>query len=272
VPQEEYPTAWQRGDLDIQVGGRGANPRDLERGPGLATEFVGFVAGDPPFDDVRVRRAFAHALDRTRIAHGREGGEPASHGGFVPAAMPGHSHRIGLDYDLHRAHELLADAGFPNGRGLPVIRLAAPDEEWAESVASQWHDGLHADVTIVSLALDGDPRDLEPPAACWVHGWGADYPDPAGMVATALKAPSGHTAALYRDDETLAAANAFLNASDRDERLSLVQELERTWLGEHVALVPLLYFDQVWWRSPCVHCWWNTPLFPGHIADIEIRR
>jgi oligopeptide transport system substrate-binding protein len=273
VPPYDYPTASQGGDIDIQFEGRGADPRDLERGPGLGTQFVGFVVDAPPFDDVLVRRAFAHALDRTLIARMQEGaGEPASHGGFVPAAMPGHSHRIGLDYDVAHARELLTSAGFPSGRGLPVIRLAVPNERWAEAVASQWHEHLGAEVTIVLFPLDGDPRDIDPRPMCWVHGWGADYPDPAGMVATALKAPSAHPAALYRDDETLAAANAFLNANDRDERLRLVEDLERTWLGEHVALVPLYYSDQVWWRSRRVHGWWTTPLMPGHITDIEIRR
>jgi oligopeptide transport system substrate-binding protein len=184
---------------------------------------------------------------------------------------PGHSHQIGLDYDLDHARELLTGAGFPNGLGLPVIRLAAPNARWAESVASQWREHLGAEVTIALFPVNADPRDIDPRPMCWVHGWGADYPDPAGMVASALKAPSGHTAALHRDDETLAAANAFLNATDRDERLSLVQDLEHTWLGEQVALVPLYYSDQVWWRSRRVHGWWTTPLMPGHITDIEIR-
>jgi ABC-type transport system substrate-binding protein/class 3 adenylate cyclase len=272
--REEINAAWARGELDLQITpwGQGAEVAHAESSAWLSTELVGFVVDAPPFDDVRVRRAFAHAIDRGRLVQEREAaGEPAS-GGFVPPAMPGHSHRIGLDHDPARARALLAEAGFPGGRGLPEIRLAEAFSRTAESVAEQWRDELQAQVTVVSFPFDGDPRDLDPPAACWLHGWTADFPDPGGFLMPALKSESGHTAALYRPAEVLEELKRFLQARGRDERLSIVEELERTWLGEFVAMVPVVYSSQLWRRRPTVENFWTTPILPGHLSDIVIRR
>jgi ABC-type transport system substrate-binding protein/class 3 adenylate cyclase len=270
---EETNEAWERGELDLTMHFASPLPAQVERKPGLSTSYVGFVTDAPPFDDVRLRRAFAHALDRIRWASDLGSlHEPATSGGFVPPAMPGHSHRIGLDHAPSRARELLADAGFPDGHELPEIKLASPLSEWGESVADQWRETLGARVNVVTFPFHEDPRHATPAPSCWVHGWIADFPDPAGFLAAALRSPSGHTAALYRDDELLELLAKLDRTKDRGERSRLVQELERTWIYDQVALVPLGYQGQNWIRRPWVQGFWTTPVLPGHISDLVIRR
>jgi ABC-type transport system substrate-binding protein/class 3 adenylate cyclase len=273
-PAEETGAAWQRGELDLTMHFTPPLPDDVvpELSPGLMSMYVGFLADAPPFDDVRVRRAFAHATDRTRWARDRAVPvEPATSGGFVPPAMPGHSHRIGLEYDLGRARELIAAAGYPEGRGLPEICLASPFAAWMEPVAAQWSEHLGARVTMTTFRLDEDPRTADPAPNAWVHGWAADFPDPAGFVESVLKAP-GRSVAFYCRDEILRLLERAVAADDRGERLGLIQELERVWISEHVALVPLGYHHTNWLRRPWIHGFWTTPLLAGRIADIEIRR
>ena len=266
--------AWNRGELDL-VPIPVYVPDDLpvEQTPVLGTMFLGFDAEETPFDDLRVRRAFAHALDRVHWSHalGR-GHEPATSGGLVPPAMPGHTHRIGLDYDLERARELLASAGYSDHRPLPAIRLATPISVWAEPVADQLRRDLDAVVEIATFDVEADPRSLAPRPACWVHGWVADFPDPAGLLGTMMNAPDGHTAALYRNADLLERLARWLRTTNRDERLRLCQEFEREWLTEHVALVPLGYSRYSWLHRPWVENSWASPILPGHLSDIVVRR
>src|SRR5512132_205709 len=92
---------WQAGRLDFvffaQMDLDDFPDAAILRAPALSTEFVGFP-DHAPFDDVRVRRALAHGLDRAPLTRG-SGNAPA-HGGFLPPAMPGHSHDLAPAYDL----------------------------------------------------------------------------------------------------------------------------------------------------------------------------
>jgi ABC-type transport system substrate-binding protein len=264
--------------LDLFTGGpRFFNPIEgtvHEQTPSLATWYVGFVCTSAPFDDPLVRRAFAHALDRARFLEAALfAGSPASDGGFLPPAMPGHTHRIGLEYDPDRARALLREAGYENGRGLVEIVLAAQWPELHESLADQWRETLGARVRTIKLDPPAaDPRLMNPPANCWFQGWSADFPDPAGFFTPALAGSAGMQAAHYRDSELLELLASAERTRDRDERLRLFQELDRALLAEHVALVPLCYPDVVTVRRPWVTGFWDTPVLPGHISDLVIRR
>ena len=92
--------------------------------PSANTGVLVFDASRPPFDDARVRRAFALCLDRERLVNEVWGAYwfPAM-GGFVPPGLPGHTPDVALPCDPERARQLLAEAGYPNGEGFPVVEL-----------------------------------------------------------------------------------------------------------------------------------------------------
>src|SRR5439155_14496740 len=83
--------------------------------------------------DQRVRQALAHGLDREQLLE--PGHEPAR-GGFLPPAMPGHSHDLALPHHLERASALLSEAGYPAGEGLPVLTLMHLDFGFSEEFRS----------------------------------------------------------------------------------------------------------------------------------------
>jgi ABC-type transport system substrate-binding protein/class 3 adenylate cyclase len=275
---EETESHFARHELDLTAGGpRRPAPIDdtvVETFPSLSTWYVGFVCTAPPFHEPLVRRAFAHALDRVRFVDSSQFvGQPASDGGFLPPAMPGHDHRIGLEYNPDRARELLASAGYEDGRGLPEIVLAAPFPEFQGDLAAQWRETLGASVRMMQLDPPGsDPRLADPPASCWFGGWSADVPDPAGFFAPLLRGLADLPAAHFRDADLLDLLATAERTWDRDERLGLFQQLDRLWLSEQVAIVPLCYSELVTVRRPWVSGFWTSPLFPGHLTDIEIRR
>ena len=74
--------------------------------PELGLQYIGFRADTHPFSHELVRKAFCHAVDRDLLVseYPRAGlARAASRGGAIPPAMPAHSHRVGLEYDLERA-------------------------------------------------------------------------------------------------------------------------------------------------------------------------
>ena len=121
---EDAAEAWREGRFDVlpTYTASTGSLREVENTvteivPELWLQYVGFRANRPPFSNVLVRRAFAHALDRERlIADVGTLNRPATRGGAIPPAMPGHSHRIGLDYDLG-AGSCVPRAGRLPGRG-----------------------------------------------------------------------------------------------------------------------------------------------------------
>ncbi|MGH3093299.1 MAG: ABC transporter substrate-binding protein, partial [Gaiellaceae bacterium] len=233
--------AWREGRYDVlrtpRAGGESAPDTLTEIVPELKLYYVGFRATEGPFANEHVRKAFSAALDRDRlVAASGSLHRAATRGGAIPPAMPGHSHRVGLEHDLEAARRLLADAGYPEGRGLPELQLGLPKsfvfdasfltEEWAK---------LGARVRLTRIP-GHDPSDV---AGCdfWLTGWTADYPDPDGFFRGLFRSEWP----FYRDediDEMLAEARTL---GDQAERLRLYHEIDRLWVAEHAGILPLSY-------------------------------
>ena len=119
--------------------------------------YYGFNTSREPFDDVRVREALALAIDRERVSRDDLGGATEPAGKFLPEAMSGEKPVVDktelLEYDVNKARELLAEAGYPDGEGFPVIRLLINRNEQqrivAQSIAAMWRSALNIETEIV---------------------------------------------------------------------------------------------------------------------------
>jgi peptide/nickel transport system substrate-binding protein/oligopeptide transport system substrate-binding protein len=92
--------------------------------PMLRLLYIGFNTQHKPFDDKRVRQAFNYAVNKEAIVRNitRMGSLPAT--GALPPGMPGHDPNLQeYDYNPAKAKRLLAEAGYPNGTGFPVVQL-----------------------------------------------------------------------------------------------------------------------------------------------------
>jgi ABC-type oligopeptide transport system substrate-binding subunit len=219
---------------------RQRHPDEYFSSPDLATWFLGFNATHPPFDDPRVRRALAHALDREALANSVRGGYqfPAS-GGIVPPGMPGHSPGLGLAFDVGWATQLLSEAGFASGGEVPPVTLLASQgmEVEADYVRDQWRQclGLDVDCEIVpGLAL---PTRLSHDAAdAFLAAWQPDYPDPDSVLrASPLMTVTRWASAEY--DELVERAR---QVTDQAERMKLYARADQL-LVHDASIVPLMY-------------------------------
>jgi ABC-type transport system substrate-binding protein/class 3 adenylate cyclase len=267
---------WRRGDHDVlhdvlTFHAVADDQTEVQRSPGGWTWYVGFHSGRAPFDDARVRRALAHALDRQRPAELLRA-SAAPTGGLVPPTVPGHSHRAAPPFDPDRARALLREAGYADGRALGEIVLACLDL-W-EDAASDVAAGLAGIGVRVHLLVLGSDPELDPAikerAHAFLWAWGEEYPGDAGrgfleMILRGIPV-------LYRDEELEGLLRRAHSLRDRDERLRAYREFERIWIGERAAVVPIAYGDALLWRRPWVTGMWVNAGEISTFAHAVVRR
>ncbi len=208
--------------------------------PTLETSYLVFDVTRPPFDDVRVRRAFALATDRETLAYDALQGYVApALGGLLPHGMPGHSPDIGLPYDPERARRLLAQAGYPNGRGFPAVDGLAFDAAEARiaCLQSQWRDNLGVEIAWQTprWAVFIDKLKREPHHVIYTM-WVADYPDPDNF----LRVSRAEIWPAWRDEHYERLVAEARRAMDQEERMRLYREAEATLVAE-APILPLAY-------------------------------
>ena len=175
----------------------------LREVPSLSTDFYGFDTSRPPFDDVRIRRAFAGAVDWRRIAFLSVSETESVATSMVPPGIPGRSDRDVLpDHDPESARALLADAGFPGGQGFPEVTLLTGGSPYDEAVVSEIKRELG--VTLNSEVMDFgtyfDRLDNDPPQM-WQLSWVADYPGRNDFLGVLLGTGSTNNYGRWSSDE-----------------------------------------------------------------------
>ncbi len=144
--------------------------------PSLSLSFVGFTADRPPFDDVLIRRAFAAAVNWTRVTELASIGGDIPANSMVPPGVPGRGEKNWLPaHDPARARQLLAQAGFPGGVGFPIVTFAAAGVPAAEGIVEDLRRELGVTVRLEELSDHFGRLHTDPPTM-WALGWVADYP------------------------------------------------------------------------------------------------
>ncbi|MFZ5862229.1 MAG: peptide ABC transporter substrate-binding protein [Nitrospirota bacterium] len=240
-------TLYETGDLDYAQLPPEAIPSfegapEHRRLPILRGYYAGFNVTKPPFTDARVRQAFALAIDREEFPNILRGGERAARG-WVPPGMFGYEPDVGLPYDPDRARRLLAEAGFPEGRGLPpveyVFNTGPVNTLIAENLQAQWKRNLNVDVRLDNVEWKVYLKRLEQDApAIFRLGWGADYPDPDNFLALFTKdSGNNHTRWANAHYDALIADAA--SESDSNRRLTMYREAQRLLTEQDVPIIPL---------------------------------
>lgn len=235
------------------------------------TQYIAF-ASHPPFDDERIRKALAHALDRDLLVARTE--QQPAFGGFLPPAMPGHSHDLAPKHDFALARNLLSEAGYPDGRGLPELRLVHADYGFGDAYnrdvgalwEMQWRElGVRLrQVWVPASELVSSSREH---LSFWDWGWGSDYPDPHGMLANFVEfQPIGP------DDERARLISRARSLRSRDERLQLYRDADRLLVAERTWVVPTTYQQSFLLHRPWVHGLWASPIAISTLDEVIVRR
>ena len=237
---------------------------DFRSFPQIATYYVCFNTTRPPFDDRRVRRAFSLAIDRRVIAEKIcQGGElPAN--AFVPPSIRDADGRrdfrvvVGDLFespDPTEARRLLAEAGYPDGKGFPPVSYLYNDDERHRKIAlvlqHMWRTnlGVRADLQVQEWKVLLFNRRTAYYDVCR-HGWVGDYADPSTFLDIFITG-SGMNDAKWSNaayDRLIAAARLEL---DPIKRMAQLHEAEKI-LMDDMAIAPLFFYRTIYLEKPNV--------------------
>ena len=226
---------------DQKAGRRG----DVLHAVNMGTYFYRFNCTKKPVTDRRVRRALALALDRRAIIEraARGGQQPA--GRLVPPGLVGYDPPPGLVEDLEAARRLLAEAGFPGGRGLGelavLVNKGGDHVPIAEMVQQQWRDGLGLNVRIeqVEWKVFLDTIRLLQYQIARGGGYG-DYVDPNTFLDMFVTG-GGNNQTGWSNAEYDGLIERAARESDPEARMKIFRRAETILLDE-VPIVPIYVY------------------------------
>lgn len=254
---------FRRGELDAievpadDVGAVALDPGvTVHRYQELSVHFLGFSTTTPPLDDVRVRQAIAHAIDRSALA----ADAPATRReafGVLPPGLPGYSPAPkNLAYDPLRARELLREVD-PLGRGLPPVQLL---KVASTPATKRMVERIKDDLAAVGLELEVlnvewselEHRIDEHTAPAFMLGWIADLVDPDSFLRSLFEHGGVANYFDFEDEESARLLAAGARELNPVERARIYREAERRILSL-APIVPLHHTVGALAIQPAVH-------------------
>ena len=218
------------------------------RRPILGMAFLGINTAEKPLDDPRVRQALNYGIDRRTILHEIYQDQYLPGVGILPPGTYGYDPRLpGYPYDPKKAADLLAAAGYPGGKGLPVIQIWSArknEEAMAEhdAIVKSWTAlGVKAEVQYNTNWPEYKAQVYAGKLPIFRYSWYADTPDPETFLGQLFDSKSTDNITRYRSP----AADSLLQRArlepDAHRKLQLYQELERRIVGD-APLIVLSYY------------------------------
>ncbi|MGE0201758.1 MAG: peptide ABC transporter substrate-binding protein [Candidatus Melainabacteria bacterium] len=237
--------------------------------------YFGFNTQKPPMDNLKVRQAFAHALDRSYFPRLMQSGQTPIASWITPGLV-GYNPNVGLPYDPKKAQQLLAEAGYPGGKGFPEVELGYPThydiQKECEIAQFLWKHNLHVPVRLANMEwkvylsrLNQDAPQL------YRLGWFVDYPDADSFMSLFTKDNgnnhTGWSSPVY--DALIQKAVVETNPAVRQK---LYDEAQRILLEKDTAIIPMVMVQKTYLAKPRVHGLVVTPMNLINLDHLSIGR
>jgi oligopeptide transport system substrate-binding protein len=226
-----------------------AYDRDLgpavHRSAALGVQYFGFDTTRPPFDDARVRRAFALALDRPRLVANAEGSSATPASSVVPPALWPDGMADNQQTDLAQARQLLDEAGYGDRSLLGTITVNGSGLGVSPAVRI-WEDQLGVRIAVETMQFRDYLRALvDQPPQIFTINWIADYPSPYALYSLLLLPDATSNYGHWDDAEfvrLLEAASAATTQADQDAAYRAVDDR----VDAEAPVIPWSY-GAGWW-------------------------
>lgn len=242
--------------------------------PIIGTYYISLNDAKDPFKDVKVRKALSLAIDRDYVANTLmqgtytpaynfmgEGWQDTDGSEFIKNSNGGKTY-ISDDFDanLAEAKKLLAEAGYPEGKGLPTLTYSTNPQGYHKTVAEYlqeaWKEiGVTLNVEIVEWS-SFTPQRRAGDYEISRNGWVGDYTDPSNMLEL-LYTTNGNNDGKYSSSEFDAAIDEARKTIDASARSAALHKAEDIMM-EDAACIPVAYYNDFWLQSEKLEGVWHS--------------
>ena len=220
----------------------------------LGVYFYRYNVTRKPFDDVRVRKALAMAVDKKRLTEKITKAGEKSTSKFVPPGVVNYSSPEGLEYNPEEARRLLAEAGYPGGKGFPrtsyLLNNVKTHEKIAVELQEMWRKNLGIDVELRALEWkvylrSQAEQDYDLSRSSWI----GDYNDPNTFL-DMFMSNNGNNRTGWKNaeyDRLLREANTTVELKAREK---LLQTAETLLIKDELPIVPLFVYVGLEYYDP----------------------
>lgn len=233
-------------------------PQSLNITAYLGTYFYRFNSRDKPLDDARVRRALSMSINRPQLVeHVTKGGQLPAYT-FTPPNTNGFTSTARVEYDVEAARKLLAEAGYPDGKGFPSLEIIYNTDESHRMIAiaiqQMWRKTLNINVQLSNqdwqVYLENESRgNYQISRAAWI----GDYLDPNNFLDMFLK-NGGNNRTGWSNSEYDANIAAAAKAVSKEERFKYFQRNEQILIDE-APIAPIYTYTRVFLIRQSVRGW-----------------
>lgn len=252
---------------------RTKEPETIRLDDYFGTYFYRFNTTRPPLDQPKVRKALALSIDKESIVkYLTLGGERAANSYVYPLADYRPTKEV--FFDPIEARKLIAEAGFPNGKDFPKLKILINTAEnhkiIAESIQKMWKDSLGIEVEIVNQEWKvylQSQNDLKYDISR--SGWIGDFLDPIAFLKI-FRSSSGNNQTGWKNDEYDRLLDQVNQTGNPDQRYALMQQMEAILL-EELPIAPIYFYNRKFLIHHSVVGWYPKLLDhrPYKLVDLK---
>ncbi len=232
--------------------------------PMFGLRFIGFNVRQRPLDNRVLRQAISYAINKGAIIEGIYQNRFVVAHGILPPGTPGYNPNLnGYRYDPKRARELLAEVGYPGGKGLPALHFwtgATQDDAKLE------HEAIRRDLATVGVQfeihyIEDAPSFFrmlgEGKAPLFRYSWYADVPDPDNFLFKLFHSQSPRNYTFYQNPAADALLFQAKNQTELRQRVELYRRAEQMIMND-APIIPMLFYTY-------------ERLFQPYVRSIEVN-